>query len=367
MKVHTYNAISIFPTTEQSARFEKVCAAYQQIFQRMFVQVRMLILARKEVEYPAIVRALKHEDEAMGVDFFTKYPDLVKGATLKVKSIFAPIRNFMDCHTAAVYLERERTSGSFALPIIRSDNQRMELPHLGELSKDGKTKNALFVEFVRSNHVYRNWHAKAIVESDIRPSVNGAAIMVMTPVRETPIMFCSTEQKALKPRGLEDYSYFVDLKAKSAGSANKRMNEATEALDHDFRQAGRDLHSRLYELETRAYKYAPEFAKEIVENYSTLGYCLPVTPGMQISWNYLNLDILMNEVQRLMLLGAVEHKRMVNPVNLFTNMAYCPHCGHAQNSKIDGTDVVCGKRGHERVTIYDAIANNTLAALKNKL
>lgn len=367
MKVHTYNAVSIFPTTDQQARFEKVCMAYQQIFQRLFAQVRYLILARKEVDYPTIIRALKHEDEALGVDSFSKYPELVIGATLKVKSIFAPIRNFMDCHTAAVYLERERMAGSFALPIIRSDNQRMELPHIGELSKDGKTKNALFVEFVRSKHVYRNWHAKAIIESEVRPAVGGAAIMTMTPTREMPVLFYSVDQKALKPRGMEDYAHFVDLKSKSAGSANKRMNEATEPMDHDFRQAARDYDLRAYEMETRAYKYAPEFAKEVVENYATLGYCLPVTPGMQISWNFLNLDILVNEVQRLMLLGAVEHKQMKNPINLFTNMAFCPHCGTASHSKIDGAEVICGKRGHDRLSIYDAIANNTMTALKNKL
>lgn len=367
MKVHTYNAIQIFPKAEQLARFEKVCMAYQQIYQRLFSQVRFLILASKPVEYTALIRSLKHEDEALDLELFAKYPELVKGATLKVKSVFAPIRNYMDCHTMAPYLERERVAQSFALPILSSDNQGIELPHIGMLSKDGKTKQALYIEFVRSAQVSRQWHAKAIIETEIRPSATGAAIMAMTPVREKPIAFYSTEQKAVDPIGIADYARVVDLKSKSAGSAVKRMRDATEALDHDFRQAARDYDLRAYELEQRAYAYAPIFAKQIVESFAAIGFCEPVTPGMKIGWDFLNLDILMNEVQRLLLIGTVEHKQMKNPINVFTNMAYCPHCGNASHSKIDGTDVVCGKRGHDRLSIYDAIANNTLAALKNKL
>lgn len=364
MKLHVNEGILIFPTADNLLMFEKVCKPYQAIYQRLFAHVRYAILAKQDLDYAAIDRQMVHEDRAMGVELFAKYPHLVKGAMLKVKSVFAPIKNFMDCHTMASYLETERTKQSFVLPFMNSG--KFKLPYVDDLKKDGNTKGALFIEFVRSR-IYRNWHATVVFESSITPAQTGAAIIAMTPSKDQPFNVCTDTGQIFKPHDIETYARFVELKSKSAGAAERRMNDTNESTTHDFMQATRDYESRVYEMEQRAYKYASQVALEIVQKFATVGWTLPETPGMKIGWDYIGLDIILAEVERLMLLAAVERRQMKSPVMKFTNMAFCPHCKHGNKSKIDGSEVICANRAHARISIYDAVANNTMRAMLGKL
>lgn len=369
MKIHTYSALQIFPSNAQLATFEKVCMAYQHIFARLFAEVYQANLQGHTVDldYNAMLRKLRHEDELFGTNVFSKYEDLVKGAVLKVKSIFMPVLSHLDVRALTIYLERERTAGSFALPMERR-NGKLWVPYIGELSVEGRYKNALFVEFVRSRHAYRNWHAKAISETTINPALpDVSGIVSMTPVRENPVLMYSTGNKAINFDGMKEYSRFIELKATSAGSALKRMRECGELFNHDYNQGKRDYENRMFELERRAMEYAPDFARQIFHNFANVGFCYPTTPGQQINWDYLGLDILMVEVERIMLLAAVDRKQLKSPVLKFHDMAHCPMCRNSSTSRIDGTDVVCGKRNHDRLSIFDAVANNTLYELKNKL
>lgn len=367
MKLHTYNAIQLFLTDAQKAKLEKVCLVYQQIYERLFVRVQHAIQAKLEVDYAALIRALQHEDESFGTDVFSKYPKIVKGAELKVRSVFLPVKNFMDCITLAPYLDRELNNGNFVLPIIGNNNGKVEVPHLGELSKEGKTKGALFLEFMRSKHNRRLWHAKAIIETSVNAATDSAGILFMRPLTEAPFGLMSTTNKPVQIVGLREYAKFISDKSKSAGAANKRMNSAHDCADHDFRQGSLDRVDRGFQSERRAIEYAPIFAKQIVETFATLGYCAPASPAHQIDWNFLELNILLAETERLLLLAAVERKQMKSPIQKFFDMAYCIQCGNAHTSKLESRDVICGKRNHDRITIDDAVANNTMRALVAKL
>lgn len=370
MKLHTYTTLQLFPTTKHLDTFEKVCMAYQHIYARLFAEVYQAHLQgyTTEIDYNAMIRKLDHEDESLGTNVFSAYPKVVAGALLKVKSVFMPVRNHLDVHAMYPYLERERTANTFCLPIEENGSGKLVLPHIGELSKEGRTKNALFVEFVRSKTGHRRWHGKAFSEINFSMQRTVAScIFALAPIREAPLVVRSTEGKNVALASLAEYARFVDLKSQSAGSALKRMRTAGSLFNHDYNQGKRDYDNRMFELERRAHEYATIVAEQIAALFSNVAYCLPVTPGHQITWDYLGLDIIMAEVERLMLIAAVERKQMLNPVHKFTNMAYCVQCGNGNASKLDGTDVVCGKRGHARFTIFDAVANNTARALIGKL
>lgn len=368
MKLHTYNAIQLFPTDSQRAKFEKVCMVYQQIYSRLFSRVHHAVRAKKDVEYDRLIQALKHEDELLGTDVFTKYPHIVKGAELKVRSVFLPVKNIMDCLLMYGYLERERHSGNFVLPII-GNNGKVEVPHLGELSKEGRTKGALFLEFVRSQHIYQDWHAKAIIETTVTPAKEKAGVMTATHRKEAPLVLVDMDFKNFPIDGMKEHAHFIETKASSLSAANRRMNNACDCADHDFRQGSRDRQLRAFDMERRAYEYAPTFAKHIVETFSTFGYCAPVTEVQQLSWDYLGLDILLAETERLMLQVSAENKLMKVPIYKFQDLAYCPRCENAQHSKADLAlmTVVCSKRNHDRISVHDAVANNTVKALVAKL
>lgn len=367
MKLHTYNAVQLFLTAEQKAKIDKVCFAYQMIYARLFTRVRHCVFANKEVEYARLINALKHEDEQLGTDVFSKYPHLVKGAELKVRSVFQPVKNYMDCHMMAPYLERERLSGNFALPILNSNNGKVEVPYLGELSKEGKTKGGLFLEFVRSRHIRQNWHAKAFVETSINEATDGAGILVMTPILENPLGLVSTAARKTQIVGLKEYAKYMGDKAKSAGAASKRMSSAYDCADHDFRQGSVDKQDRAFDMEKRALEFAPTFAKQIVEMFTTFGYCEPATPTHYLEWANLELDVLLAEAERLMFVIAPTRKQMTPPVYKFSDKAFCVQCGNAISSKIESNDVVCSKRNHDRISVHDAVANNTMRALVAKL
>lgn len=371
MKLHTYNAIQLFLTDAQKAKLEKVCLVYQQIYERLFVRVQHAIQAKLEVDYAALIRALQHEDESFGTDVFSKYPKIVKGAELKVRSVFLPVKNIMDCILMSQYLERELHSGNFVLPILNSNNGKVEVPHLGELSKEGKTKGGLFLEFIRSKHIHHEWHAKAIVESTINPAKDAVGIMAATFRKEAPFVLVGHSEnfKSSEITGMKEHVRFVEEKAKSQSAALRRMNSSHDCADHDFRQGSVDRQKRAFDMEKRAIEYAPTFAKHIVETFSTFGYSAPVTEFQQLSWDHHGLDILLAETERLVLQVAAENKLMRAPIYKFFYMDHCIQCGNAHNSKTDLAlmQVVCSKRNHDRISVHDAVANNTMRALVAKL
>lgn len=368
MKLHTYNAVQLFPKAEQLAKFEKVCLVYQQIYARLFTRVQHAIQAKMAVDYDRIIRALHHEDELLGTDVFSKYPQIVKGAKLKVQSVFLPVKNIMDCVLMRGYLERERHSGNFVLPIL-GNNGKVEVPHIGELSKEGKTKGAIFLEFVRSKHIYQDWHAKAVLESSFTPATEKAGAMIASHRKEAPLLLVGIDFKQTQIEGMKEHAHFIETKASSLSAALRRMNNSFDCVDHDFRQGSRDRQLRAFDMERRAYEYAPTFAKHIVETFSAFGYCAPVTEVQQLTWDYLGIDVLLAETERLMLQVAAENKLMKAPIYKFSDLAYCPRCDGPQHSKADLSQmmVICSKRNHPRLTVHDAVANNTVKALVAKL
>ena len=369
MKLHTYNAIQLFLTDAQKAKLEKVCFAYQMIYDRLFNRVQHAVQAKLEVDYARMIIALKHEDEQLGTDVFSKYPQIVKGAELKVRSVFMPVKNIMDCILMRGYLERERFNGNVVLPILNNNNGKVEVPHLGELSKEGKTKGGLFLEFVRSKHIRQDWHAKAIVETTINPAKTRAGVLTVTHRKEAPFILMDTDFKSTPIDGMKEHAHFIETKATSLSAALRRMNNSHDCVEHDFRQGSRDRQFRAFDMERRAYEYAPTFAKQLVETFSTFGYCAPVTEVQQLTWDYLGLDILMAETERLMLQAASENKLMKAPIYKFFDLAYCPRCDGPQHSKADMTfmQVVCSKRNHDRIEVNAAVANNTVKSLLLKL
>lgn len=369
MKVQTYNALQLFLRDGQAAQFEKVCMAYRHIFFRLFAEFEQAHLQgmTADIDCTAIVRKLKHEDASLDTDVFSKYNSLVVGAMLKVQSVFAPVRNHMDVRVLRAYLEKEKFAQAFALPIESASNGAIEVPYLGRVVIEGRARKAEFVEFVRSRHHYQTWFGKAYYSETMNPNPKTSGIITLRPIKEAPLGMYTLGQEGLQINGLAEYARFVDLKSQSHGSALKRMRNSDEHLNHDFNQAKKDSESRAVELELRAMQYAPMFARQVLESFEHVGFCFPVAVGMQTMWDYMNLDILFGEVERLMLQAAVERKQLKSPLMKFYDMAFCPHCKNASKSKMDNGQVVCGNRNHQRVDIYDAVAHNTMLAMQNKL